>query len=179
MKSIRDVVGEDLFWAQTHALKHEYELRAGDGVVATLRWQKRFGSLALGEAAEGAWTFKRGGFLRPHVTIREANSGIEVARFEAGWLGGGTIELHGVTLRFGTSNFWGSEQAWTNASDEHLIYFKDRSSLLKSRARVTIEPSAASTPELSLLVLLGWYVTILTAEGEAIVAGGAAAGGAG
>jgi hypothetical protein len=63
MKAIPEVADQPLRWTRPALLKREYELRAWDDVVATLRWQKTFGSLALAETADGTWTFKRSGFL--------------------------------------------------------------------------------------------------------------------
>ena len=93
MKPIRGVAGQPLRWTQPTLLKREYELHAGDEVVATLRWQKTFGSLALAEAADGTWTFKRSGFLRPKITVRVPGSETEVAVFKPAWGGEGTLRL--------------------------------------------------------------------------------------
>ena len=75
MRLIQEAADQELLWRQTHALKQEYALRAGDEVLATLRWQKPFGSLALAKTAEGGWTFKRSGFWQPRVTAAAGAAG--------------------------------------------------------------------------------------------------------
>ena len=70
MRPIPEVADQPLRWTQPALLQRQYALCAGDKVVATLRWQKPFGSLALAELAGGVWTFKRSGFLSPKVTVR-------------------------------------------------------------------------------------------------------------
>lgn len=73
MKSIREVADQPLQWTQPKTLKREYELRAGNDVVAFLRWEKASGSLA--------------------VTVRLAGSESEVAVFRpTGWGGQGVLE---------------------------------------------------------------------------------------
>src|SRR5262245_37270197 len=99
MGPLRDVIaaGGELFWRQPKAMQQEFELRAGpeEWVVATLRWQKVFGTLALAETPEGRWTFKRSGFWRPHITVRVADTDHDSAVFEPGWSGGGTLTVTG------------------------------------------------------------------------------------
>ena len=83
MKSIREAAARTLTWK---LMKDTYELRSGAELFATLRWQK--GSLFLGEAAEGRWTFKRMGFLRPKVTVRSENSSTDLATLAFSGSGG-------------------------------------------------------------------------------------------
>jgi hypothetical protein len=73
MKKINELAGGELVWVQLARLKQEFELRAGDDVIATLRWQRS--SLAIAETADQSWTFKREGFWHPH-------------RHVSAWLGG-------------------------------------------------------------------------------------------
>jgi hypothetical protein len=40
MKAIREVDEQHLRWTQPGTFTRDYELRAGDEVLATLRWQK-------------------------------------------------------------------------------------------------------------------------------------------
>ena len=55
-----------------------YELRAGQQLLATLRWQRK--TLAEAESADARWTFKREVFWHPQVTIRTAGSDENAAR---------------------------------------------------------------------------------------------------
>ena len=57
--------GQTLKWLQPNWLKMEYELHAGEEVVATLRFRSSFGTLATAQSADGCWTFKRVGFSKP------------------------------------------------------------------------------------------------------------------
>jgi hypothetical protein len=153
-------------------MQQEFELRAGDEVVAMLRFERA--SLAAGETADQQWTFKREGFWHPQVTIRVPGSDANVGVFKPAWTGGGTLQLPGLNLRFGAANFWHSQWDWLDASDTPLVHFKSRAGLLKMEGAVDIETTATALPELPRLVVLGWYLLILFAR-DAAAAGGAAA----
>ena len=57
MRAISEVASQELAWMQPAARKREHELRAGDELVGTLRFQR--GTLADAESDAHHWTFKR------------------------------------------------------------------------------------------------------------------------
>src|SRR5256885_383788 len=68
VRSIREVVGRELRWIRA-GRGHAYELRAGDEIVGSLRWEHS--SLASGETADERWTFNReGGFWHPRIRVK-------------------------------------------------------------------------------------------------------------
>lgn len=85
MQPIRATDGQEVTWQQPHAMKRDYELRAGDELRATPQWKKLFGTVVVVETAQGQWSFKRQGFWRPRVTVRQPGSDADIAVFEAGW----------------------------------------------------------------------------------------------
>lgn len=175
MKKLADVAGTDLTWVQTSIRKQAFELRAGDEVVATLAWQR--GSLADALADDRHWTFKRAGFWQPRVTARMAGSDTDVAIFRPTWMGGGTLELAGgKVLRFSAANFWHSQWVWQEPGTKtELVHFKSQPGLLKTGGQVEITPEGKPLAELSLLVLLGWYLLILFAQDSAAASAGSTA----
>ena len=85
----------------------EYELRADDEVIATLRFRSSFGTFATAESADGCWTFKRIGFWKTKATIRACGSETEIAFFKNNtWSGGGTLELSDGRKFQATTNLW-------------------------------------------------------------------------
>jgi hypothetical protein len=83
---------QSLRCVQPNILKMNYELRAGDEVMATLRFRSLMGTLATGESADGCWTFKRVGFLQASATVRSCGSDSDIAAFKHNtWSGGGTL----------------------------------------------------------------------------------------
>ena len=169
MRLISETAGQELLGIQPAARKREHELRAGDDVVATLRFQR--GSLADAEAEANHWTFKRQGFWHPRVTVRAAGSDADIAVFHPRWVGGGTLEFaDGRALRLSSANFWQSEWVWQE-KEQPLIRFKGRHGLIKAKGAVEIQPEAVRIPDLPLLVLLGWYLILLYAEDAASATG--------
>ena len=70
MRLINEIGSHELRWVQPSVRQSAYELRAGDEVVAALRWHKACGSLADATTEDRHWTFKRTGFWHPRVTVR-------------------------------------------------------------------------------------------------------------
>jgi hypothetical protein len=171
VRPISDVAGQELLWIQPAARKREHELRAGDDVVATLRFQR--GSLADAEADGRHWTFKREGFWQPRVTVRVPGSDTDIAVFRPRWTGGGQLELpDGRIIGFTSANFWQSQWVWQD-KDRPLLLFKGRHGIIKADGAVEIQPGAAALPDVPLLVLLGWYLILLHADDAAAASTGA------
>lgn len=171
MKPVAQLGGEELLWIQPAARKREHELRAGDDLVATLRFQR--GSLADAETDGHHWTFKRQGFWRPRVTVRVAGSEVDIAVFQPHWTGGGVLELaDGRAIRLRSANFWQSEWVWEE-KDQPLMRFKGRHGIVKAKGAVEIQPGAAVQPDAPLLILLGWYLILLHADDSAAATVGA------
>ena len=99
MRHIAEVNGQELAWTQRSYCQGEYELRAGDDAVATLRW--RGGSLAVAETSDGRWSFERPGYRRSWVSVRTAGTGTEIAVFSSYRTGSGTLELAGDDTSIG------------------------------------------------------------------------------
>jgi hypothetical protein len=171
VRSISEVADQELLWVQPLARKRDHELRAGDDVVATVRFQR--GSLADAEADRKHWSFKRQGFWHPRVTVRVPGSDADIAVFRPHWAGGGTLEFaDGRSVRLASANLWQTEWAWQD-KDQPLIRFKGRHGIFKATGGVEIQPEARGLPDVPLLVLLGWYLILLHAEDSAAAASGA------
>ena len=142
MKKITDYVGRELRWTQPHVLKREYVLLSGEDTVATLEFRNMFGSLAAAASEDGRWTFKRVGFWRAHVTVREADRDSDLAVFRNDtWTAGGSLEMpDGRQLR-ANSNFWMTSYQFTNASDQPLVRFTRVGGLIHLSCDVSIEPA--------------------------------------
>lgn len=168
MKNMRDFIGQPMEWIQPNAADRSYDLRARTDVVATLRWPKAGGSLALGESADGNWSFKRTGFISTKVTVRATGTESNIAVYSPNWLAGkGTLELAGGGRYLWTiMDFGGSQWAFCNESGEPLVHYKVEWRLQKATAAVEIAPAGAAVSELSLLTMLGWYFIVLAAEDQ-------------
>jgi hypothetical protein len=165
--SLSELAGQELLWIQPSARKREHELRAGDDVIATLRFQR--GTLADAEADGHHWTFKRQGFWQPRVTVRVAGSDADLATFHPRWTGGGALEFaDGHTLKLTSANFWQSEWVWLD-KDQPRVRFKGRHGIVKAKGAVEFQGDAATRADLPLIILLGWYLILLHADDAAAV----------
>jgi len=150
-------------------MRRAYELRADDRVIARLGWVKTFGSLAEAECGELRWTFKRGGFLRPYVSVREPDRSDDVAVFQPGWLGNGELRVADGERYYWRRNFWSTRFSFFTASDVEVVRFGSRKGLIKLRMGVEVLPGASDLAELPLLLTLGCYLIVLMSEDSSAV----------
>lgn len=158
-------------WLRTPEELIGFELRAGESLVGQLRWAQPTGSLARAEIVGAAWTFKRGGFLNPHVTVRRTDTGEHLARLTV------HLNYHRVELASGRSYRFHRAgvlvPAWKVTADDgkELLHIEPvREDRRLSAGAVIVAPHAVDLPELALLVLLSWYFIVLAwFEDEALV----------
>ena len=167
MKAIHEVVGQDLQWIRPKWWKREFELRSGDELLARLYREKGTGC-TIGEAADGCWTFKRQGIWKAEIIVTDSASQAAKAVVK----GGNTKSVvfsDGRALTWKKTSFWRNEGSWVDSDGTPLIH-------LLRRQHVALEPCALSLPELSLLAILCWYLTVLQQEEQASIAAGVTAG---
>lgn len=178
MYSIATIGQLPLKWTQPNMLKMEYELRTGEVLVGGLTFRSSFGTFATAESGDGCWTFKRIGFWQNRASVRKSGSEEDLAIFYNNtWSGGGTLKMaDGKEYRL-TTNFWNTRMDFINQKDEILVRFHVHMGF-KISAEVEVLPAALTLPELPLLVLLGWYLTVMlyndSAAGAAAISAGAA-----
>ncbi len=156
-----------LRWVPAKGLKRAYELHAASETLGSIRWPRHLGSLAEAEFGGRRWTFKRGGFLQPHVTVREASSETDLAVLKLGWNGSGVLQFRdGARFRWTRMGFWASRFAFTDEDGSELIGLEPTFGILRRTGAVELYPKVEKIPELGLLVALGWYVIMLIADDE-------------
>jgi hypothetical protein len=165
VRSIADLSSFSLIW--TPVGRQSYQLAAGHDLVATLDWVKRSGSLARGEAADGTWSFKRVGFFRPYITVRDADSDIDLAALRSWKRRESVLEFaDGRRFVWRPTRARRRQMAFVNVADETLLTMLPRTKLFKRFAEVEIQPGMEGLREQSLLALLGWYRMVLEFEDE-------------
>jgi hypothetical protein len=174
-KSFKDFRGSELSWDQPRTLERHYELVSGQSVFATLTWVKVFGSLAEAQTADGSYTLKRGGFMRPHVTIRNAAMDSDIAVLKIGMLRHGTIEFgNGKRISLLSKRIWGFEWEFVDDNGLTLCSIRMRAKTMKYSADVKLFELVRKDHDLMVMLVLGWYAMVLMSE-EAAVVGSAAA----
>jgi|AGTN01.2.fsa_nt_gi hypothetical protein len=153
-----------LKWVQPDANKRSFELQSGNGdLIATLAWEKPFGTLATAQAAEGTWSFKRVGFFNNRVTIRTPGSESDLAVFRPGWGYEGTLESPGRTYRWKNIKFFGGKWGFLGPDGAEYVSFEytgGMDSLLKIQGSVSLLPGAPVGRDMPLLLALGWYIMV-------------------
>jgi hypothetical protein len=167
MRMLHEVGGDELRWVQPRRSKLQFELHAGEDVVATLTWTG--GSRAVGEWAEGRYWFNREGWFRPRTIIGGAANRAPDATGEPI----ATFAHRGGMLSFpdGRVFLWKkpkrltTERVWTDSAEHALMRF--RPSTWQSTVAVTSTSEAATLPEFPLLMLLGEYLLVLASQDAA------------
>jgi len=161
MRHLADVVHSELHWKQPRLFDSNYELAAGDEVVATLSFRSTFGSLATAQSGDGSWTFKRVGFLETRATVREEGAQNDLAVFEhATWSGGGTLTIAGGPAIQVTTNFWQSRIEF-QLEDSTVLFRYRTEGFMRHEAGLEIEPAGARMPELPWMLGFGWYLVVM------------------
>ena len=171
MMKMTELIGQELQWIQPHALKMEYELRAGDMIAATLRFRSSFGTFATAVSADGSWTFKRVGFWHTKVTVRASGAETDLASFKNNtWSAGGTLELPDGRNYPANTNFWSTQYEFKTETGEALISYRNIGGILHMSAAVEIYTPAKDIAEMPWLVSLGWYLAVMMHMDSAAVA---------
>ena len=152
MRQFSERQSDSLEWVQRKARPREFDLVSGGTVFASLRWQKRCGSLAMAGTAGGAWTFKRSGFLRTRITSRRANSETASSVFTPGWMGDGLLQLEtGQQFRWARKGLWKPTWTFFDSTEKAVVTFTANRGLRKPGAYVRIQGTAKSLPVASFL----------------------------
>jgi hypothetical protein len=151
MKSINECIGQELRWVHPHLRRREYELRAGDEVLARNSYTGALSSQVRAESAAGFWTFGRTG-LRQVITVLALDEHTEPTTVKRGMNVQATLLFpDGHEYRWQCSNFWHDGWTWLNDEGTPLLH-------LKRGTQVQLEAAAHDLPELALLATLGWYL---------------------
>lgn len=173
MRSIHETGSTILTWVKLKSGYRNFELRFGEEAVGTLQWKSRWRSRAAAETADGSWAFDRKGVLKQKVTINSPG-GEEVAVFHPNWKDGGSLEFpDGRKFQWVRSSFWHDEYAFATMDGQeilHLERLRGLKHIVKEESQVEIVPDWLGIRELSLLVSLAWYLTLLHADDAAVAA---------
>jgi hypothetical protein len=163
--------GIPMQWKQPHLMEPAFELKSNEEVIATLRFKNSFGSYAEGVIAEEEWSFKRQGFLSTQVPVRVKGSDTNVAVFRNNtWSGGGTLEFPDGRKYQANSNYWHAQFEFTDESGDPLIRFTNIGGF-KLHSQLDFFPSAQKIREAPMMILLGWYLAVMTSrDGEMVAA---------
>jgi hypothetical protein len=175
--------GDTFHWKQPKATVRSYELRRHDAPFGTMEFRSMWGTLAWSKDPVQDWSFKRIGFLNPHVTVRMPNSESDYAIFEPKVFGGGTLHTpDGRPVLWEPINFWRTKWRFTDKNGTPIMSFIQGSDefklteIFKMQTEVTVLSSRMTNLEFSMLVNLGFYLAVLYSADSAAAAAAASAG---
>ena len=152
-----------LRWTRLPGPVHQFQLMAGEAILADLTWARPHGSLATGESAQGRFTLKRAGFLHSHLTLRREGSVRDWARLTPAWKEH-RIEI-GPRAAFDFKRASVLLPAWT------VLDPLDRTELIRIEpvregrrlegGICEVHPSARKLATLPMVLLLTWYFVVL------------------
>jgi hypothetical protein len=151
MRSLYEVCREELRWVKPKWLKRQYELRAGEEVVATL--VRSGGTGALGEWSGGRYVFSQKGWFNSRILVGDdatADLNAPLATFTRR---GSVLTLaDGRTLFWMKPSFWKSKRVWSDGAAT-LIEFDHASGYASPQVTTTAE--GVRLAELPLLTSAG------------------------
>ena len=141
-------------------------LASGGHVYAKVTWGKGWGSLATAESADGRWTLKRVGFLRPKVTVRTEGSQSEMAVVAMDFGGGGKIAFTDArAYTFRRVGFWHPVLVLEDSAGRKVFTITHSTGLGRRVATFTLDEEAARSDwRTSLLAMVVWYIGVLVSE---------------
>lgn len=157
-----------LVWVYPSTKYAAFELRTEKDLVGTLQQFKPGGNRFFAKAADGAWTFTRSGLLRPRVLVTRIAEVQPLAILQTRRNGGTFRMRYGHIYTWLSQTGWFREGHWTDYQDRVLIRLY-RAEGLTIAGQVIVQPAACVFPELSLLILLGWYLLVRELEDYLII----------
>lgn len=162
MRDLASVDSSSLRWLRADQERNEFDLAAGDDVVATLRWKSVVGSLAHAETSKDHWTLKRAGFLNPTVVVREEGTNKDVGRLLAHGTHGSWMPVAGERLDWHRMSLLIPGWRFQNTKGEVVLEFEPvREKLRLEGALLTIPPSSQGRSDLMVLLVVGLYFIAL------------------
>jgi hypothetical protein len=163
--TLAELSGKELEWNQPGVMRRIFHLTAEGRQIASLRFESSFGSVATGECGDAKWSFKRGGFMAPKISVRTGEPEAEVAVYSGNLMGGGWVVFNaGGRYHLRHVDLWRTEWTFETAEGRVLVTLSRRSQILKEASIAKVTASGASLPETPILLLLMWYVRILMSE---------------
>ncbi len=154
-----------LTWHPAKGNRHE--LRVSDDIYAELHRHSIFGSLTTGEIHFCKYSFKRMGFFKPYITVRQDKSETDLAVQRKARRGEEELRFTDDTVFvWKATKEKKKEKGYYDSKGNLLVGFIPKHGLMKSSCEIRLTPSAAAFPQIPLLLMVGWYHLILENDDE-------------
>jgi hypothetical protein len=174
--------GDVFLWKQPKVTSRKFVLCRDEKEFGTLEFRSMWGTLAWSKDPIQDWSFKRVGFLSPHITVRMCNTDSDYALFDPKVFGGGMLHTpDGRPYRWEPLNNWHTKWRFTDKKGTPILSFEQDaeefklSDMFSIQAAVCVETSRITNLEFSLFVNLGFYLAVLNVMDSSAAAAAAAA----
>lgn len=167
MKPLSELGARDLAWQFPQTQDGAFELHADGAEVGWLRFDEQPGAHSVGELNGQRWTFEHTGGAFPRVTVRKENAAQATAEYVP-WLTGGGVVTFAGGLRYcwNRSKLWSPTWCFRRQGEGHgsSVCVSQHAGPLRDGGTVKVCGNAAGLPEAPVLLLLAWYLRVLTFE---------------
>jgi hypothetical protein len=171
MQHITTRLAGPLVWKQRSVFKSEYELRAGDGLVAEILFRGTLKTVSTARSEDGCWTLREAGILHSRTLIRPCDSEDVVATFyPKTWSSRGMLELKNGARYFIKARPFRSRTEVKSSEDAPPVLTFKTEGFWRTQTHVEFHASASSVSDLPLLVLFGFYYIVCQQRAGAIAA---------
>ena len=168
MLKLSDYIGNELFISQKSIWKREFELKAGDELIARMYYPKFFGDRTELSIQNEVFEFFRPKFFSREVAVRKKGNENPFAHFKNNFWGSkGMLELprgNNLNIKFGI--FKKQTEIFLGENDL-LVTILSRFSV-KRRSEVVIEKRSEIIDEYPWIVMFGFYLSQLRKRSSAV-----------
>ncbi len=160
----------EFVWAHPDSGRPAFVLRAHEEEIGWLQFKSGLGVRSTAEFEGQRWTFERTGVFYACVTIRAEGSDASLAEFTPflTGCGGGVVSFSaGPQYCWNKASIWSSNWCFRCKEHKSTVCVAQEAGSLTAGGKVMICSDAAQLPETPVLVLLAWYLRVLSLEGLA------------
>lgn len=158
MKKLHFNSTQNFTWFKPDNNKYFFELKNEEDVFASLSWNKK-SSKATVETKKNAYEFLKGGFLKPYIGVADKNNNNEIiAKIHLNQSGNGIIEFtNGNSYRFMCADLWKNTWQWIDNKNDIIAKLLPTNKP-KKVGNTTVHNFDINPQELSIMIVLGWYI---------------------
>lgn len=148
-------------WIQPRLMHPAYEMWGGESVVATIRYRDLSKREALAASTEGVWNLTES--PSRNEVLRAEAAGRAVAVFQREPMSDGALVIR-AKRRFPwvRRSIWGMSYAFVDADGAEVMRF-EAAGEGSDRTLLVIAPSALADPDVTLMAVVGKYLTLAVA----------------
>lgn len=167
MLSLKTFEFIELTWFRKDSFGRDLTLKFDDEVLANLKFPSIFSYKAKGETSVGNWVLKKKGFFKPTINIYHKDGKQVLMSFPYNFNKGTQKPITFPSLniyQWKRVSMWTGTHGWY-MNDELIFEFKMIISFRKKTISTSFKKANLPEEDLSVLLLLGTYLLVITQQG--------------